>query len=126
MRKTAAGRPSSPSDHGPASFRMTPKYHPTPLSGGDRKALKKELGTARAMTGILAKQAEELRAKGNALIRQADALASSQGARSQTSYFGCGQDHRHRLRKDAFHLGIRLAGQEGVDVGSSDRCWTGH
>jgi hypothetical protein len=26
--------------------RMTPKYHPTPLSGGDRKALKKELGKA--------------------------------------------------------------------------------
>jgi hypothetical protein len=23
--------------------RMTPKYHPTPLSGGDRKALKKEM-----------------------------------------------------------------------------------
>ncbi|MEH2560091.1 hypothetical protein V1286_007620 [Bradyrhizobium algeriense] len=74
MRKTAAGRPSSPSDHGPASFRMTPKHHPTPLSGGDRKALKKELGKARAMTGILATQSDELRAKGDALIRQADRL----------------------------------------------------
>jgi hypothetical protein len=28
---------------------MAPKHHPTPLSGGDRKALKKELGKARAM-----------------------------------------------------------------------------
>src|SRR5712671_158867 len=33
---------------------MAPKHHPTPLSGGDRKALTKELGKARAMTGILA------------------------------------------------------------------------
>src|SRR5262245_36624660 len=60
MRKTAAGRPSSPSDQGPASFRMAAKHHPTPLSGGDRKALKKELGKARAMTGILAAQSDEL------------------------------------------------------------------
>jgi hypothetical protein len=74
MRKTAAARPSSPSNHGPASFRMTPKFHPTPLSGGDRKALKKELGKARAMTGILAAQSDELRAKADALIRQADRL----------------------------------------------------
>lgn len=64
MRKMAAGRPSSPSDHGPASFQMTPKHHPTPLSGRDRKALKKELDKARAMTGILAAQSIELRAKG--------------------------------------------------------------
>ena len=74
MRKTAAGQPSSPSDQGPASFRMAPKHHPTPLSGGDRKALKKELGKARAMTGILSSQSDELRAKGDALIRQADRL----------------------------------------------------
>jgi hypothetical protein len=53
---------------------MAPKYHPTPLSGGDRKALKKELGKARTMTGILAAQSDELRAKGDALIRQADQL----------------------------------------------------
>ena len=53
---------------------MAPKHHPTPLSGGDRKALKKELGKARAMTGILATQSDELRAKGDALIRQADRL----------------------------------------------------
>ncbi|MBB4377269.1 hypothetical protein GGD61_001915 [Bradyrhizobium sp. SBR1B] len=53
---------------------MAPKHHPTPLSGGDRKALQKELGRARAMTGILASQAAEARAKGEALIRQADKL----------------------------------------------------
>jgi len=31
---------------------MAPKHHPTPLSGGDRKALSKELVKARAMTGF--------------------------------------------------------------------------
>src|SRR4051794_22045238 len=53
---------------------MAPKHHPTPLSGGDRKALTKELGRARAMTKILAGQAAEARAKGEVLIRQADKL----------------------------------------------------
>ncbi|MET4605360.1 phage FluMu protein Com [Bradyrhizobium sp. JR4.1] len=53
---------------------MAPKYHPTPLSGGDRKALAKELGKARAMTTILAAQSVEARAKGEALIRAADKL----------------------------------------------------
>jgi hypothetical protein len=72
MRKTAAGRPSSPSDRSLASFRMAPKHHPTPLSGGDRKALKKV--KARAMTGLLAAQSDDLPAKGEALIRQADRL----------------------------------------------------
>lgn len=53
---------------------MAPKYHPTPLSGGDRKALKKELRAARGMTGILAAQSDEMRSRGDALIRQADRL----------------------------------------------------
>ncbi|MBP0112802.1 hypothetical protein [Bradyrhizobium vignae] len=53
---------------------MAPKHHPTPLSGGDRKALAKELGKARAMTTILATQSAEARAKGEALIKQADRL----------------------------------------------------
>jgi hypothetical protein len=53
---------------------MAPKHHPTPLSGGDRKALAKELGRARAMTSILAAQSAEARAKGEALIKQADRL----------------------------------------------------
>jgi hypothetical protein len=51
---------------------MASKYHPTPLSGGDRKALAKELGKARAMANILATQSAETRAKGAALIQQAD------------------------------------------------------
>jgi phage FluMu protein Com len=46
---------------------MAPKYHPTPLSGGDRKALAKELGKARAMANILATQSAETRAKGEAI-----------------------------------------------------------
>ncbi|WP_426536692.1 hypothetical protein [Bradyrhizobium sp. McL0615] len=53
---------------------MAPKHHPTPLSGGYRKALTKELGKARAMTGILAAQSAEMRAKGAALIQQAGRL----------------------------------------------------
>jgi hypothetical protein len=48
---------------------MTPKYHPTPLSGGDRKALNKEVGKARAMANILAVQSAEMRAEAEALIR---------------------------------------------------------
>ena len=53
---------------------MAPKHHPTPLSGGDRKALGKELGKARAMTTILAEQSLAARSKGEALIEQADRL----------------------------------------------------
>lgn len=53
---------------------MAPKYHPTPLSGGDRKALAKELGKARAMANMLAAQSSEMRAKGEAMIQQADRL----------------------------------------------------
>jgi len=55
---------------------MAPKWHPTPLSGGDRKALKKELGKARAVSGILAAQSAELRVEGETLIRKADRLLS--------------------------------------------------
>ncbi|WP_407180431.1 hypothetical protein [Bradyrhizobium sp. STM 3562] len=53
---------------------MAPKHHPTPFSGGDRKALAKELGRARAMTTILTAQSADARAKGEALIRTADKL----------------------------------------------------
>lgn len=53
---------------------MSPKHHPTPLSGGDRKALRKELMKARGVTVMLARQAADLRAKGDALIREADNL----------------------------------------------------
>ena len=53
---------------------MAPKHHPTPLSGGDRKALNKEFGKARAMANILAAQSAEMRAKGEAMIQQADKL----------------------------------------------------
>ncbi len=53
---------------------MAPKHHPTPLSGSHRKALTKELGKARAMTGILAARSVEIRAKGAALIQRADRL----------------------------------------------------
>jgi phage FluMu protein Com len=53
---------------------MAPKHHPTPLFGGDRKALNKELGKARAMTNILAAQSAEMRAKAETMLQQADRL----------------------------------------------------
>jgi hypothetical protein len=53
---------------------MAPKHHPTLLSGGDRKALTKELGKARAITGILAALSEEMRAKSAAEFAELDAL----------------------------------------------------
>jgi hypothetical protein len=46
-----------------------------PLSGGDRKALSKELRKARAMTTIFAERAAEKRAAGEALIKEADSLS---------------------------------------------------
>ena len=54
---------------------MAPKYHPTPLSGGDRKALNKELRKASGMTIMLAREAAELRARGEAMIQRADDLS---------------------------------------------------
>src|ERR1700724_4383074 len=53
---------------------MAPKHHPTPLSGGDRKALKKELGKARVMTGLLPAQSGEMRAKAESMLQQAARL----------------------------------------------------
>ncbi|MGX1352328.1 hypothetical protein AB7M49_005937 [Bradyrhizobium elkanii] len=53
---------------------MAPKLHPTPLSGGDRKLVIKELTRARAVTTMLATRSAEKRAAGEALIREADEL----------------------------------------------------
>jgi hypothetical protein len=52
-----------------------PKHHHPPLSGGDRKALTKELAKSRAMTSIYAARSAELREQGDRLIREADDLA---------------------------------------------------
>ena len=71
---------------------MAPKYHPTPLSGGDRKALAKELGKARAMANILATRSAETRAKGEALIQQADKLYARVGTNA------CGQTENRLIR----------------------------
>jgi hypothetical protein len=54
---------------------MAPKHHPMPLSGGDRKALTKELSKSRAMTKIFAERSAEKRSEGEKLIREADDLA---------------------------------------------------
>src|SRR5258706_14024127 len=54
---------------------MSPKHHPMPLSGGDRKALTKERSKSRAMTRIFAERSAEKRREGEALIREADNLA---------------------------------------------------
>lgn len=53
---------------------MAPKHHPTPLSGGDRKALEKQLVRSRAMAIVLYARAREKRAAGEALLREADNL----------------------------------------------------
>jgi hypothetical protein len=45
------------------------------MSGGDRKALSKELRKARGVTLMLARQSEDLRARGEAMIREADKLS---------------------------------------------------
>ena len=71
---------------------MAPKHHPAPLSGGDRKALKKELSKSRAMTRIFAERSAEKRREGeqekrdvfDALLNQAFTITStktSAGAR---------------------------------------------
>lgn len=54
---------------------MAPKHHHMPLSGGDRKALTKELAKSRAMTNIFAERSAEKQHEGEALIREADNLA---------------------------------------------------
>jgi hypothetical protein len=81
MRTTAAGLTTSPFD------RHGPKHHPTPLSGGDRKALKRELGSSRAGANILATQAAEIRAcsgRGQAALRKLE-RADKVGQRSGIS-----------------------------------------
>ena len=64
-----------PKQPGLSGLAMAPKYHPTPLSGGYRKALTKEIAKSRVMTGILAERSHEKRRVGEALIREADNLA---------------------------------------------------
>ena len=53
---------------------MARRVHHLPLSGGDRKALTKELSKARVMTGIFAERSAEKRQAGEALIKEADNL----------------------------------------------------
>ena len=43
---------------------MAPNYHYPPISGGDRKALAKELSKSRAMTKIFAERSAEKRREG--------------------------------------------------------------
>jgi hypothetical protein len=59
-----------------------PKHHVPPISGGDRKALNKELAKSRAMTTILAERAAEKRRDREPLIREA-AVASRESRRGQ-------------------------------------------
>jgi hypothetical protein len=82
-------RPDCRSDLFALGYPDGPKYHPTPLSGGDRKALGKELGKARAMTRILAAQSTEMRTKGEAMLREADRLlCESWNERTQNATSG--------------------------------------
>jgi hypothetical protein len=54
---------------------VAPKYHRPPISGGDRKALTKEISKPRAMANIFAERSAENRREGEALIREADNVA---------------------------------------------------
>jgi hypothetical protein len=106
---------------------MAPKHHPTPLSGGDRKALNKELGKARAMTNILAAQSVENRTKGEALIRTADKLlCESWNERMWADGEPIDPSHRSTRRSTAAILGsrssVRAAGPGGTST--SPRCAT--
>jgi hypothetical protein len=74
-------------------IRMAPKHHPAPLSGGDRKALAKELGKARAMTNILAAQSAEMRAKAETLLRKLE--RAHVGRRPPATLLQLGRQPRH-------------------------------
>jgi hypothetical protein len=60
---------------------MAPKYRPTPLSGGDRKALTKEIAKSRVMTGILAERSYEKRRVGEASTYSSPSPAARIGVR---------------------------------------------
>ena len=64
---------------------MPPKYHPTPLSGGDHKALKKKLVKSAAMTAILTEQSKQKRHLGEALIREEPPLSDQIAAHARQS-----------------------------------------
>src|SRR3982751_1310132 len=86
---------------------MAPKYHPTPLSGGDRKALNKELGKARAMANILAVQSAEVRAKAETMLRQADKPPCEKGERG--GVFGRRADRSLTDDRPGHQCGLRMA-----------------
>jgi hypothetical protein len=73
---------------------MAPKYHYPPISGGHRKALKKELAKARAMTTIFAERSAECRAEGECLIKRADDLACQSWNERMWSDGGSRRDNR--------------------------------
>ncbi len=74
LRDTQRLAASRVTDSARSSGFMAPKHHPTPLSGGDRKVLTKQLARARAVRTTLATRSAEKRAAGEALIREADEL----------------------------------------------------
>lgn len=53
---------------------MSPKQHHIPLSGGDRKALKKELAKSTGIEAMLMREATDFRSRGDAMIKKADSL----------------------------------------------------
>jgi hypothetical protein len=57
---------------------MAPKYHPTPLSGGDRKALKKELVKSRGMTVMLAEQSANVTVVSDLLAKMGRKMTDAQ------------------------------------------------
>jgi hypothetical protein len=90
-----------------------------PLSGGDRKALAKELGKARAMANILATQSAEMRAKGEAMIQQADRLLCKSWSERMWSD-GEPIDPSPTIDQ-AVNGGLRLAGDQVRTVQDAER-----
>ena len=104
---------------------MAPKYHPTPLSGGDRKALTKELSKARAMANILAVQSAEMRAKGENPARVIEMQNLSLERRVFLFSLREGFDlaSRCRLRRQQKNmLDTRMELENVVEIGG----WLGH
>jgi len=60
---------------------MAPRYHPTPLSGGDRKALAKELSKSRAMTTVLARSSKSAGQKARRRSARPTSCSASLGTR---------------------------------------------
>jgi len=105
---------------------MAPKYNPTPLSGGDRKALAKETDQGAGHDADLAERANEKHAAGEALIQEADDLACQSW--NERMWAGGGPIDPSQPSIRAINGGLRLARnrllklQDAAQRSTSARC----